>query len=158
VAALLLVVLCGCTSSTPLKLTERDLGTGADGERLTQSLVVDAHVIGTSDFVGDCGPLGEHTASCEGPGEVQLAVSLLNDGAAPEVVPEFEARCDGKHSANGSAPGFRSGDPIRTGERRTDTVTFDLTRHRCPFPVLLIYRYGAKQGDPALAVGIPIPI
>ena len=161
VAALCAVVLIGiggCTSSAPLQLKERNLIGGADRERLTDSLVVDAHVIGTSDVAGDCGPLGSHTASCEGPGEVQLAASLLNAGTAPDVVPVFEARCDGKHAANGAASGLKAGDAIHAGERRTDTVTFDLRSHRCPVPILLIYRYGAKQGDPALAVPVPLPI
>lgn len=150
-----LLIVGACTSSPPLKLDERTFPTGVTGEHLNSALVVDAHVIGNFDTVGDCGPIGPHTDPCQGPGTVQLAVSLLNTGTAPEVVPVFEARCDEKHAANGSAPAFKSGDTIAPGERRTDTVTFDMTRHRCPVPLLLVYRVGAREGDAAIAVPVP---
>jgi hypothetical protein len=161
-AAVLVLVAClvaGCTGNKPVKLDERVFQNGATGEHLTVSLVVDAHVIGQFDSVGDCGPLGPHTGPpCQGPGEVQLAVSLLNVGTSPEVVPVFEARCDEEHAATGSAPAFKTGDPVTPGQRQTDTITFDLSHHRCPAPVLLVYRFHAKAGDPAIAVPVPIAI
>jgi len=131
---------------------------GATGERLTGTLQVDAHLIGAFDYLGDCGAIGRHTVPCQGPGSLQLAVSLLNTGSSSEVVPVFEARCDGEHAADGNAPAFSTGDSIPPGARLTDTVTFDLTGNRCPAPVALIYRVNARDGDPAIAVPVPLPI
>jgi hypothetical protein len=156
--AVTLLVLHQASEPRPVNVNSKFFYAGATGERLTGSLEVDAHLIGTFDYEGDCGPIGPHAVPCQGPGTLQLAVSLLNTGSSPEVVPVFEARCDAEHAASGTAPAFATGDAIPPGVRLTDTVTFDLTGHRCPAPVALVYRVHARDGDPAIAVPAPLPI
>ena len=150
---------CGCTGeSHTVRFNERAVGTGIDSEQLSPGLVVDAHVVTYGGYRGDCGPLGEHTSSCEGLDSVEVAVSLLNEAATTGSVPTVEAVCDGKKVATGRPRSWHAGDPIAPASRLTDTVSIQFGTTTCLAPSIRVHHVSAHDGDPALSFFVSPPI